>query len=475
MIFSKSDRLYLLSQERVGKALGKLAIPSILGMLVVALYNLIDAAFIGYLNDTRSQAALSVIFPLTSFFMAIGQMIGISGGAYLSFCLGENNFKRAEDILTNALWCTLGFSMVLAPLILIFFEPILFFLGATESTLQPSLQYGRPLIFMCFLTVFTMTANNFIRAEGNTFVSMAGIALGAIANCILDPLFMFCDFPLFHYLGWHRSISGAAWATVIAQLLSALFLLNYMIGKRALVRARWRKWHWNLTMFKEVAGVAVATFSRQALIAFSMVCFNLIAKHCSSHPDVMLASIGVVLRVTSLPFLMMIGYIHAFLPFVAYCDGAGLRERLKRAVSVSQIGCFAASFVICVLIFIFSEQIAGFFLRDSSADGVFCVKLTTIFLRLFVVPMPFLSSYLLFSALFQALRKTVPVFLLATARNGIFFLPVLFILPFLFSWLGISCWGIDSMDLGIIFSQPLADVLSIVLGYAVVHQAGILR
>lgn len=462
-VLTKEKRLHLLAEEKEWKALLLLSLPSVAGMVVVAFYNVVDAWFIGLLADTQAQAAVSIIFPLMSLFMAVGQMLGISGGAYLSRCLGMHDYPRAQATLANSLWSAIILSCLITFITLIGFSSFISLLGATPTNMAKATEYGRPLISMCFLTIFTMVANNFIRAEGNTFVSMFGIMLGGVANCILDPLFMFSGFPIFHSLGWHHSILGAAWATVISQLLSALYLARYMLSKEALVKIDLRKYSFDKSMFCEVGGIALATFCRQALIALSVICFNAMAKHYATYPDAMLASIGVVIRVTSLPFLVMIGFLQAFQPFAAYNYGAQAKQRLGNAIKIAKRGCLGVAFILCGLLFIFAPEVAGMFIRDTSHEGLFTLHLTTVFLRLFIITMPWLSSYLIYSTLFQAMGRVSEAILLSVARNGFFFIPFILILPFLLSLTSFTFLEITSSDWGIILVQPVADICSILL------------
>ena len=226
MSANTNNKAELMEVGPIKKTLLTLAIPTIIATIINAVYNFVDTLFVGMLHDTAAMGAVSVAFPLFMILGAIGQMLGVGAGSYISRSLGAQEKEKADKTASTALFLAIIIGVISTIGILLFLEPILMLMGATESILVPGKEYSKWIVVGALFTIINMTLNNIIRAEGNTRYSMNALIIGAVLNILFDPLFMF-TFKL--------GLEGAAIATVLGQLVSTLYLLKYFLGKKSYV------------------------------------------------------------------------------------------------------------------------------------------------------------------------------------------------------------------------------------------------
>ncbi|WP_276717075.1 MATE family efflux transporter [Caloranaerobacter azorensis] len=427
-------RAKMMGEEKIPKILIKLALPGIVAMLVNAVYNIVDTMFVGMLNNTSAIAAVSVAFPMFIMIAAFGQMFGVGAGSYISRLLGEKNKIMADRTTSTtfftSLVCGIGFVLFGT----IFLESLLRLFGATDTIMPFAKEYSRILVYGSVFTVMNMTLNNMIRAEGNAKFSMFAISLGAGLNIILDPIFMFT---------FNMGIKGAALATVLAQIISFIFLICYFISGKSYIKISTKYFIFSKKIYSEIMRIGIATFARQALSSLALGLINLAAK---PYGDAAVASMGITLRVLSLGIFVVFGYNQGFQPIAGYNYGAKQFERLKEAIKVSLKWTTVFCLIITVLFMSFSESIISAFSNDPQVIAIGAKTL-----RAVILLFPLFGFQQVYASLFQALGRGVESLILSLSRQGIFLIPAILILPKIF--------GLN----GVIFSQTVADFFTIII------------
>lgn len=429
-----ADRSLILDSMPVKQALIRLAVPSILASMVTTIYNIADTFFIGQLHNTVMIAATTVAMPIMMLTHAFGESIGVSAGSYISRQLGAGQRDQVSRIVQTTMTLVVLISIVLPILFITFLGPLLGMFGAEGDVTMYAAQYVTILLVFAFSQIIKLTIVHLLRAEGDVNFPMAAIFAGVVANLILDPIFMF-DW------GLNLGIAGAAWATAAAQCLSLVMLLGRLLFKAEAVRWNPRVWMLDKAAVQEILSLGVAVFARQALPSVTYSC---LAMQASVYGTDFLAGIGIAKKCLNLVMFAIIGFAQGFQPFAAYNYGAGNRPRLKQALKsaltwVTVYGCFAAVFYITL-----APQIVQIFSREAAV-----IEMGRMMLYGYAVSMPVVGAYNIAAVLLQALGEKRSAFFLSIARQGLFYIPIIWILP---SLLG---------KLGIFMAQPCADYLTI--------------
>lgn len=427
-------RTKMMSEEKIPNILMKLAIPGIIAMLVNAVYNVVDTMFVGMLGNTSAIGAVTVAFPLFIIIAAFGQMFGVGAGSYISRLLGEKNKELADQTTSTTFFTSLVCGIAFTVFGAIFLEPLLKLFGATDTIMPFAKDYSRILVSGAVFTVTNMTLNNMIRAEGNAKYSMFAISLGAGLNIILDPIFMF---------GLNMGIKGAALATVLAQIISFIFLIRYFISGKSYIKIGIKYFTFSKKIYAEIMKIGIATFVRQALSSLSLGLINVAAM---PYGDAAVAAMGVALRVFSIGIFVVFGYSQGFQPVVGYNYGAKKYSRLKEAIKVSIKWTTIFTTIVTVIFMAFAEGIITVFSKDPDVIAIGSKSVRTICLLF-----PLFGFQQVYATLFQALGKGKEALVLSLSRQGIFLIPSVIILPKLF--------GLN----GVIFSQTVADFFTIIV------------
>lgn len=429
---STEARAKLMGEEKIPKLLIKLSIPAIIGMLVNAVYNVVDTMFVGMLQNTSATAAVSVVFPIFMLIGAVGLTFGMGAASYISRMLGENKKEQADKTASTAFFSSLAVGILFTILGHIFLEPLLRGFGASETVLPFAKSYARVLITCCIFNMLNMTMNNMIRAEGNPKCSMIALSLGAGLNIILDPIFMFV-------LG--MGIKGAAVATALSQCISFIYLISYYLKGKSYVKISKNNISFTKEIYSEIMKIGIPTFLRQLLTSIS---FALINGAAMPYGDAAVASIGISMRVVSIGYYIIFGYNQGFQPAVGYNYGAKKYNRVFEALKVSQIWTTIFLSVLTIILFTFAEPILYIFSNDPEV-----IKIGVRTIRAMIVFLPLFGYQIIYNGLFQALGRGREAFILSIARQGIFLIPTIIILPKIFN-----------LD-GVLFSQAVADFFTI--------------
>ncbi len=425
------DKEWILREEKISKALLKLALPAIVGILVSAIYNIVDTLFVGMLNDTRAMGALAISYPLFMMIAATGQMIGVGGGGLISTYLGSGDKKKATQVLN----ISIVFGAILSILMTIFgvlhLEWVLKSLGATSTILPYAKTYTLIIILGTFFTIINMVLNNSIRAEGSSQYSMYAIALGGILNIVLDPIFIFT---------LDMGIQGAGIATVISQIISTLFLIRFYLSKSSILKFSFNKKILNSKIIKMITIIGLPSFARQVLLSLSIAVFNTALE---PYGDVAIAAGGISMRVVSIATFTLFGFAQGFQPLVAYNFGNKNFKRIKEAFKLSLIFVIIYSILLNILYIVFSKEIISIFSTDIEVIALGRANLLSQNIVFFTS-----GVVIIVTTLYQSLGKGKESFILASCRNGFFFIPLVIILNYFY--------GLP----GVIASHALADVFA---------------
>lgn len=430
----RNNKLELLGNAPVPKALMALGIPIMIGMLINALYNLVDAYFVGGLGESQ-MGAISIVFPLGQVVVGLGLMFGNGAASYLSRLLGRGDKKRADKVASTALCSSVLTGAVLILVLIIFLKPVLFLLGATETILPYALTYAKIYVISSILNVFNVTMNNIVSSEGAAKTTMCALLLGAVLNIGLDPVFIYT-------LG--LGVAGAAIATAISQFVSTLVYLNYVFQGKSAFAFRLKHFDPDKEMITEILKIGIPTLTFQLLASLSIALIN---RAANNYGDAVIAGMGAVTRITSMGTLVVFGFLKGFQPVAGFSYGAKNFDRLREAIRTSVLWSTAFCIAAGVLMAVFSARIiAGFTEGNMEMISVGQRSLVANGLSFF-----FFGFHTVYSSLLLATGKGRAGFFLGACRQGICFVPVILLLPLI--------WGMD----GILYAQPAADLLSAVI------------
>lgn len=430
----RNNKMELLGSAPIPKALMALGIPIMIGMLINALYNLVDAYFVGGLGESQ-MGAISIVFPLGQVVVGLGLMFGNGAASYLSRLLGRGDKDTANKVASTALYSSILVGAVMIIFATIFLKPILILLGATDTIMPYALTYARIYVVSCIFNVFNVTMNNIVTSEGAAKTTMCALLLGAILNIGLDPIFIYV---------LEMGVTGAAIATAISQLVSTLVYLNYVLRKKSAFTFSVREFAPTKQMMAEILKIGVPTLTFQLLTSLSIALIN---RAANGYGDAVIAGMGAVTRVTSMGTLVVFGFLKGFQPIAGFSYGAKKFDRLQGAIRTSILWSTIFCVIVGLLMAVFSTQIISQF-TDGNAEMI-SVGQRSLMANGFSFML--FGFYTVYSSLFLALGKGAAGFILGACRQGICFVPVILILPML--------WELN----GILYAQPIADVISAVI------------
>lgn len=423
----------MLEHGPIGRALFILSYPAVMGLFSGAVYSLADTFFIGLLEDTAAVGAAGVVFPIFLLISTIGLGFGIGAGSAVSRLLGAKRERDAQLVASTGFYTAAAAGILMSVLGVIFINPILIFFGATETILPLARSYGIIIIGGGVFRVLNMYMNNIIRAEGASSYSGRALMLGSGLNILLDPVFMFL-------LG--LGIRGAGFATITAQCIATAYLLRFFLKGRGLMTLRAKYFSFQAWIYKLVFQIGIPTFIRQSLVGISLALLNQAARPFG---DPAIAGVAIVTRFLALISMVNFGIGQGLQPLAGYNYGARNYDRVKSTFRLAVGAATAFSTVMAVLFYALAYHIVFLFSRDPEVISIGARYLRASSLTLWFIGYQIVGSYL-----FQSLGKGMETALIAMARQGFFFIPLVFILPELF---GIT---------GLYFSRPGADFLSTV-------------
>ena len=430
----ENKSLDVFESSSVGKAVLQNALPAMAAMLMVLIYNLADTFFIGQTHDALQVAAVSLATPVFLLFMAVGTIFGIGGTSVISRAMGEGRKDYAKKVSAFCMWSCVAVGTVMSAVFLIFMDQILALVGASSDTWAHAKAY---LTIVSFSGPFVLIANcysNVIRAEGQSGKAMMGQLLGNLLNVILDPIMI---------LGFGWNITGAAIATVIGNVVGAGYYIVYFLRGKSMLSISPKDFTVKDKVASGVLVIGIPAALGSLLMSVSGILMN---GQMAKYGDMALAGVGVAMKVTMMTGMVCIGLGQGIQPLLGYCVGARKWERYKGVFRFSMIFAFALSTVLTVVCYLFLPQIVSAFLTDAAAFdyGVAFAEILLGTSFLFGV------FYVMTNAL-QACGAATESLIVNISRQGLIYIPAMFLLGALFQ------------ETGLIWAQPVADVLSLVL------------
>lgn len=429
---NQADQLF--REAPVPAAVLKNAVPAMLAMLMVLIYNLADTFFIGQTHDALQVAAVSLATPVFLIFMAVGTVFGIGGTSVISRALGEGRTEYSKKVCSFCMWSCVVVGLALSACFLIFMDQILAWVGASGDTWEMAKTY---LTIVSFCGPFVLISNcysNIIRAEGKSGKAMMGQLIGNLLNVVLDPIMI---------LGFGWNVAGAAIATVIGNVIGAGYYIVYFLRGKSSLSIRLKDFTVGEQVCSGVLAIGIPASLGSLLMSISQIVVN---SMMAGYGDMAVAGIGVAMKVTMMTGMICIGFGQGIQPLLGYCVGAGLWERFKKVMWFSVGFSFLLSTVLTAVCYLFTDQIVGAFLTEPAAYDYALrfarILLTTSFL--------FGVFYVLGNAL-QAMGAAAEALIINLSRQGIIYIPALFLMNHL---IGIT---------GLAWAQPVADLLSTAL------------
>ena len=434
---TQEEKVVYMTTEPVNKLVCKMAVPTIISMLITSFYNMADTYFVGKL-DTQSTAAVGVVFSLMALIQALGFFFGHGSGNYISRKLGAKEFEDASKMASIGFFSAFICGGLVLVLGLIFLEPLSVVLGSTKTILPYTKKYLSVILFGAPFMVSSLVLNNQLRFQGSAASAMAGIVSGAVLNIILDPIFIFqCN----------MGITGAALATVIGQLLGFLLLWNGT-RKGENIHIKWKNFKPALYYYKEIVRGGVPSLCRQGLASIATMCLNHMA---GGFGDAAIAGMSIVSRITMFANSALIGFGQGFQPVCGMNYGAKLYKRVKEGFWFCVKYAFFFLIVIAAGAYIFAPEMVSLF-RENDRE---VIEVGTWALRFQAVVFPLNAWIVLCNMMLQSIGKAIKASIIAAARQGLFFLPLILTLPRIFGLTGIEICQMISDILTFILAVPL--------------------
>lgn len=422
----------MMTTEAIPTLVPRLAIPTILSMMITGVYNTADTYFVSQLG-TSASGAVGIVFSLMAIIQAVGFTLGMGCGSIISRRLGQRNQEAANISGSSAFAAALVFGILLSVFSLLHLKGLVRILGATPTILPYAEDYARwilvgaPIICSCFVM------NNILRSEGHATFSAVALTSGGILNLFLDPLFIY---------GFNLGTSGAALATVTSQSVSFLIFIQFFIRKKGTVQLAFKFVSRKIKTYIDIISTGIPALFRQGLASVATILLN---TNAGLYGDAAISAMTIATKVIMLSGGLMIGIGQGFAPVAGYNYGAGLYKRVRQAYKFTLGVSFSLLLFIGSLLFIFAPQIVACFRNDSDV-----IKIGSFALRAQAISIPLHALIISVNMLMQACGKRLQATFLSLNRQGVYFVPLIILLPRLIGLTGVE------------IAQASADILSAV-------------
>lgn len=420
-----------MTETPIPKLVVTLAIPMIISMLASAIYNLADTYFVSKLG-TSASGAVGVVFSLMAIIQAVGFMLGMGSGAQISRLLGQKKNEQANIIAINGLVASLVFGVIIMLVGIRYNAPILRLLGSTDTILPHAEAYAKYIFYAAPFMAGSFLLNNILRAQGKASFAMVGITVGGILNIGLDPLFIFV---------FDMGTGGAALATAISQTISFFVLLIPFIFKKTEIHLSYKYISVKPIILLRIMKNGLPSFIRQGFASAATVLLN---RQASLYGDSAIAGMSIVMRIVMFIFVLMLGFGQGYQPVVGYNYGAKIYERVREAFVFTLKAGMAIMAFFATIGFIAAPYIIAFFLPDDPQ----VIEIGTVAFRAQCIAMLFMPFSTTANMTFQSIGKSWTATFLSSLRQGIFFLPLIIILP---EYIGLA---------GVQYTQAISDFLT---------------
>lgn len=438
MNFTSADekRTYML-ETPVKKLVCTLAGPTILSMLITSFYNMADTFFVGKIN-TQATGAVGIVFSVMAIIQAVGFFFGHGSGNYISRKLGAQEMEEAEKMAAVGFFSAFIAGVVLMAAGLLFIEPLAYLLGSTETILSYTITYLGIILFGAPAMTTSLVLNNQMRYQGSAFYAMIGIVSGAVLNIVLDPVLIF---------GCSLGIAGAAMATTISQYVSFILLL-IMIRRGGNMQIRLRNFKPSIHFFKEMIRGGTPSLCRQGLASLATIFLN---RTAGFYGDAAIAGMSIVSRISMFANSALIGFGQGFQPVCGFNYGAGKNDRVLEAFWFCVKYAFLFLLVVAAAGFIFAPDLVALF-RKEDLD---VIAVGSAALRYQVIAFPLSAWIVMCNMMLQSIGKGLKASIVASARQGLCFIPLIMILPHFFGLVGVEICQAVSDVLTLVISVPI--------------------
>lgn len=427
----KDAQLKKMTETAIPKLIISLAIPTVISMLVTSVYNIADTYFVSRLG-TSASGAVGVVFSLMAIIQAVGFTIGMGSGSIISRLLGSGHNDEADKFASGALFLGLAAGILLAAAAYMNIEQLMRLFGATPTILPYAVSYARYIIIGAPVMIGAFIMNNLLRSQGRAKYAMVGITSGGLLNVLLDPLFIFT---------FNMGTAGAAAATLISQCVSFAILLILSLGGKSVVRFKISKISKSISDYWEIFKTGLPSLTRQGLASIAAMLLN---NHAAAYGDAAVAAMGIVGKIFMIIFAVVLGIGQGFQPVVGFNYGAGKFDRVRKAFYFTLLFGGAVMAVMSTAAFVFANPLMSQFTKYDAE----VINIGKFALRAQCIASPMIVLSTVCNMSYQMAGKSWTATLLACARQGLFFVPLIIILPRLYGIIGVQ------------IAQPAADVLA---------------
>ena len=407
--------------ENLRPLLFKFSLPSITGMVIIALYSFVDTLFVGRAVGPNAIAGLTIVLPVLIFIVAIGLLTGVGAASVVSRSLGKGDKEKAIIAGGDSFILNTIFNIAAIIPIYFFSEEILRFLGASSEVLPYARDYLEVMLFGFLFLSFSINGSSLIRAEGKPRASMYEMILGAVSNIILDYFFVMV-------FGW--GVKGAAIATVISHIISTIYFVVFFMSSKSIFKIKLNMFRISKSISREILSLGFSSFLMQMVGSVAFLLFIRVVRQYGG--DVYIAITGIGIRIIDLIFMPILGISQGFAPIAGFNYGAKLYPRVKKVLGEAFIWTSIIATIGFIVMVIFPESLIRIFTSDINV-----IKSGAGPLRLIAILAPLWSFPILGSTFFQAIGKAKPALMITLCRDLFFFIPALFILPIFFNLLGV--------------------------------------
>ena len=431
-----------LGNQPIGKLLIKQAVPASIGILVMSLNILVDTIFVGNWIGSTAIAAINVVLPVSFFIAALGMSIGVGGSSIISRALGADNETKALKVFGNQITLTTLITIVFVFFGLFYVNDIIPAFGGKGAIFEPAKIYYKIVLYGVPVLALCMMGNTVIRAEGKPKFAMYAMMFPSVGNLILDVLFI-------NVFDW--GMAGAAWATTGSYVLCFLFILWFFLSKNSDLKINFKHFGLDKPIVKEISSLGFVTLSRQAIVSVTYLLMNNILFDLGGETSV--TAYAIVGRMLMFALFPVYGITQGFLPIAGFNYGAQKYKRVEETIKTAIKYAALLAAIVFVFLMIFPEAITRMFTQDAEV-----LKETPPAMRWVFAATPIIAIQLIGAAYFQAVGKAIPALLLTLLRQGLFFIPLIFILPKYYGALGV--W----------MAFPISDVLATIVTAYFLHR-----
>ena len=433
------SRAQQMLEEPVNRIIPKLAVPTVISMLITSIYNMADTFFVGRIN-TAASGAIGVVFSAMGIIQALAFTIGMGSGTNMSRALGAGRKEEAAQFVSLAFFTAFLTGLVIAVAGQFLLDPLMYLLGATETIVPYARDYARFILMGAPFMMSSLAMNNLLRFQGQTMYAMVGITTGGLLNMALDPLFIF---------GFGLGTAGASIATALSQFVSFCILLWMCQTRKETISISRKNFKPSAALYGRMLSNGLPSLGRQGVASVATILLNNVAKQWG---DPAIAAMSIVSRYIMFINASVIGFGQGFQPVCAFCYGAGRHARVREAfIFCAKVATIILS-VLAGVSLLFAGQIVSLFRNDPEV-----IAIGTRALWMQLMTMPLWGYYVMSNMLTQSIGLSARSTVISSARQGIFLIPMLLILPALLGLTGLQA------------AQPASDVLAFILAVCLVQ------